>query len=58
MHEIVSLCFGALCCVNAANKIIFGSGSRLIIEPSEYRLKTPEIKESNTDGNAVKEKRV
>ena len=35
----VSLCSGASCCVNTGSgtqKLIFGSGTRLTIEPSEY----------------------
>lgn len=32
---MLSLCYGASCCVNVGQKIIFGSGNRLIIEPSK-----------------------
>lgn len=32
---MLSLCYGASCCVNVGQKIIFGAGSRLIIEASK-----------------------
>lgn len=41
--QLLSLCCGASCCVTDGGgfKIIFGSGSRLIIQTSEYLLVNP-----------------
>lgn len=40
VNHLLSLCAGASCCVNAGggNKIIFGKGTKLIIQPSKCLL--------------------